>query len=205
MHSGFFLDAIDLVDQDGGASHSLATTPDVDELCSTPTTSVTPITSISDGIKVKYDTPSKTSSRTGTPKPISSLKLNLQEAFAKGSAKEDQMYELFGTQRHERVIRELNLKERRLEAKTLEKQYQRERERELHQREREREQQQHQLRMLQMQMMMTQGQNQRVLPAMAAMMQPPNQPPLDGFSLMPDPGEAVLPSGSSSSLSSSFL
>jgi hypothetical protein len=105
------------------------------------------------------------------------------------------MYELMGTQKHERVIGELRLKERRLEAKTLEKQYQRER---------EREQQQHQLRMLQMQMMMTQGQNQRVFPAMAAMMQPPNQPPLDGFSLMPDLGEAALPSGSSSSLSSSL-
>lgn len=193
MHRGFFLDAIDLVDQDGGASHSLATTPDVDELCSTPTTSATPITSIGDDIKVKYDNPSKTPSRTGTPKPISSLKLNIQEAFAKGSAKEDQMYELFGTQKHERVIGELRLKERKLEAKALEKQYQRERERE-----------QHQLRMLQMQMMMTQGQNQRVLPAMAAMMQPPNQPPLDGFSLMPNLGEAALPSGSSSSLSSSL-
>jgi hypothetical protein len=186
------LDAIDLVDQDGGASHSLATTPDVDEPFSTPITPATPITSIGD---VKYDTPSKTPSRTGTPKSISSLKLNIQEAFAKGSANEDQMYELMGTQKHERVIGELRLKERRLEAKTLEKQYQRER---------EREQQQHQLRMLQMQMMMTQGQNQRVFPAMAAMMQPPNQPPLDGFSLMPDLGEAALPSGSSSSLSSSL-
>jgi hypothetical protein len=31
-----------------------------------------------------------------------------------------------GTQKHERVIGELRLKERRLEAKTLEKQYQRE-------------------------------------------------------------------------------
>jgi hypothetical protein len=166
----------------------------------TPITPATPITSIGDGIKVKYDTPSKTPSRTGTPKSISSLKLNIQEAFAKGSANEDQMYELMGTQKHERVIGELRLKEHRLEAKTLEKQYQREQ----HQREREREQQQHQLRMLQMQMMMTQGQNQRVFPAMAAMMQPPNQPPLDGFSLMPDLGEAALPSGSSSSLSSSL-
>jgi hypothetical protein len=79
------------------------------------------------------------------------------------------------------------------------------REREQHQQEQhwqEQQQQQHQLCMLQMQMMMTQGQNQQVFPTMVAMMQPPNQPPLDGFSLMPNLGEAVLPSGSSSSLSS---
>jgi hypothetical protein len=110
------------------------------------------------------------SSRASTPKSRTLLKRTLQDAFAEGSAKENQILERLGTQKHERAIGELELKRRKLENKAMEKQHQREREHE-----------QHEFRMLQMQMMMSQKQQ-----SAPAMMQsrPQNQSLFDGFGLM---------------------
>ena len=96
------------------------------------------------------------------------LKRTLQDAFAKGSAKDSEVLERLGTQKHERAIGELELKRCKLENKAMEEQHQRERERE-----------QHEFRMMQMRIMMSQ--NQRAAPAM---MQPQNQPSFDGLGLM---------------------
>ena len=94
------------------------------------------------------------------------LKRTLQDAFAKGSAKDSEVLERLGTQKHERAIGELKLKRRKLENKAMEKQHQRERE-------------QHEFRMMQMRIIMSQ--NQRAAPVM---MQPQNQPSFDGLGLM---------------------
>jgi predicted NodU family carbamoyl transferase len=75
-------------------------------------------------------------------------KRTLQDAFAEGNAKENEILERLGTQKHERAIGELELKRRKLENKAMEKQHQRERERE-----------QHKIRMMQMRMMMSQNQH----------------------------------------------
>jgi hypothetical protein len=114
------------------------------------------------------------------------LKRTLQDAFAEGSAKENQILERLGTQKHERAIGELELKRRKLENKAMEKQHQCERERE-----------QHEFRMLQMRLMMTQ--NQQTVPTMQS--QP--QSSLEGFGLMAELTGTVLPS-ESSSLSTPF-
>jgi hypothetical protein len=93
------------------------------------------------------------------------------------------MLERLGAQKHERAIGEQELKRRKIEHKTMEKQHQRERERE-----------QHEFRMMQMRMMMTQ--NQRAMPMMT---QSSNQPPYnEGFGLMAELNDATLPSGTSS-------
>ena len=92
------------------------------------------------------------------------LKHTLPDAFAEGSAKDSEVLERLGTQKHERAIGELELKCRKLENKAMEKQHQRE---------------QHEFRMMQMRIMMSQ--NQR---AALAMMQPQNQPSFDGLGLM---------------------
>jgi hypothetical protein len=110
------------------------------------------------------------------------LKRTLQDAFAEGSAKENQILERLGTQKHERAIGELELKRRKLENKAMEKQHQRE---------------QHEFRMLQMRLMMTQ--NQQTVPTMQS--QP--QSSLEGFGLMAELTGTVLPS-ESSSLSTPF-
>jgi len=80
------------------------------------------------------------------------MKRTFQELFAEGSAKDNQMLEHLGTQKHERVLVELELKCRKLEHKTMEKQHQRERERDQH----EREHKQHEVRMLEMQLRISQ-------------------------------------------------
>jgi hypothetical protein len=98
-----------------------------------------------------------------------------------GNAKENQILERLGTQKHERHIGELELKRRKLEHKAMEKQHQRERERE-----------QHEFRMMQMRMMMSQNQQ-----AMPRLMQP-QDPLLEGLGLMAELNGATLPSESSS-------
>jgi hypothetical protein len=180
-----------LLVQDEGDLYSLRTTPDVEDVLrsagSTSVTPFTPLTSTTGTDKVKAEAPSKTPSRAGTPKSRLMLKRTLQDAFAEGSAKENQVLERLGTQKHERAIGELELKRRKLENKAMEKQHQRERERE-----------QHEFRMMQMRMMMSQ---QSVSMRLPSMMQPQNQPSLEGFGLMAELNAAVLPSESPSPLS----
>ena len=77
------------------------------------------------------------------------LKRTLQDAFAEGSAKENQILEHLGAQKHEHAIGELELKCWKMDHKAMEKQHQREL---------------HEFRMLQMQLMMTQ--NQQTAPGM---------------------------------------
>jgi hypothetical protein len=180
-----------LLVQDEGDPYSLRTTPDVEDVLrsagSTSVTPFTPLTSTTGTDKVKAEAPSKTPSRAGTPKSRLMLKRTLQDAFAEGSAKENQVLERLGTQKHERAIGELELKRRKLENKAMEKQHQREHERE-----------QHEFHMMQMRMMMSQ---QSVSMRLPSMMQPQNQPSLEGFGLMAELNAAVLPSESPSPLS----
>jgi len=81
-----------------------------------------------------------------TQKPRATTKCTFQELFAEGSAKDNQMLERLGTQKHEWVLVELELKCRKLEHKTMEKQHQCERECNQHQHEHE----QHEVCMLEM-------------------------------------------------------
>lgn len=181
-----FPDVIDLMFVQGEGGSDMPATFDGDNvLCSTSSTPATPLTSSVDSGKVKYEVASKTPSRASTPKSRSMLKRTLQDAFAEGSAKENQMLERLGTQKHERAIGELELKRRKLENKAMEKQHQRERERE-----------QHEFRMLQMRLMVTQRQQT------ALMMPSLPQSSLDGLGLM-DELTGNTPE-SSSSLSTPF-
>jgi hypothetical protein len=176
-----------LLVQDEGDPYSLRTTPNVEDVLrsagSTSVTPFTPLTSTSGTDKVKAEASSKTLSRAGTPKSRLMLKRTFQDAFAEGSAKENQVFERLGTQKHERAIGELELKRRKLENKAMEKQHQHE---------------QHEFRMMQMRMMMSQQSVSMWLPSM---MQPQNQPLLEGFGLMAELNAAVLPSESPSPLS----
>jgi hypothetical protein len=143
--------------------------------------------------KVKTEATSKTPS--STQKSRATMKRNFQDVFAEGSVKDSQLVERLGTQKHERVLGEQELKRQKLAQKVTEQQHQREREceqlqREQHQREREREQ--HEFRMLQMQVMMSQN-------AQGAM-QSRNQPSLEGLGFMAELNDAVLPSNSSYSI-----
>jgi hypothetical protein len=160
--------------------HSLPTmgsTPDLDVDGVIGSSGSTPLTSGANSVPVKYEAFSKTPSRSGTPKSRLTLKRSLQDAFAEGTAKESQILERLGTQKHERAIGELELKRRKLENKAMEKQHQRERERE-----------QHEFRMMQMRMMITQNQQ-----AMPRLMQP-QDPSLGDLGFMPG---TTLPSESS--------
>ena len=94
------------------------------------------------------------------------------------------MLERLGTQKHECVIGELELKRRKLDNKMIEKQHQC-----------ERECKQHEFRMMQMQMMMSQ--NQQAAPMV---MQSQNQPSFEGFGLMAELNDAILPSVSPDSI-----
>src|SRR6266849_2362066 len=107
-------------------------TPDSEDFfclaAATGSTSATPLTSSVDSSKIKYkaSSVSKTPSRASTPKSRSMLKRTLQDTFAEGSTKENQILEHLGTQKHERVIGELELKCRKMDHKAMEKQHQRE-------------------------------------------------------------------------------
>lgn len=176
----------DLVQNEG--DYSLCTTPDRDDTAhsASPMFS-TPFTSVAGGSKLRDDSVSKTPSRASTPgsKPRGNLKRTLQEALAEGSVKESQAIERLGSQKHERVLRELDLKRQKLENRALEQQHQRERERE-----------QHEFRMMQMQIIMSQ--NQQAVPgAMQA------QTSLGSFGLMGNLDPA-LASGSPSATSFSM-
>jgi hypothetical protein len=116
-----------------------------------------------------------------TQKSRATTKRTFQDVFAEGSAKENQMLERLGTQKHERALGEQELKRRKLEHKAMEKQHQRERERE-----------QHEFRMMQMRMMMSQ--NSQAAPTA---IQSQNQPSFETFGLMAELNDAILPSGSS--------
>jgi hypothetical protein len=178
----------------GEGSPDMPATPDTEGLfCSAASTSATPLTSSLDSSKIKYEAMSlSTPSRASTPKSSKSmLKRTLQDAFAEGSAKDNEVFERLGTQKHERAIGELELKRRKLENKAMEKQHQRERERE-----------QHEFRMLQMRMMM--AQNQQIAPTMqASAMQPQPQPSLD-FGLMSELTLPPVPPEPSPSLSTPY-
>jgi len=163
--------------QDDSDSFDLRATPDGDDGIPSPisasATAFTPLSSTAGGSKAKAEATSKTSSRASAPSATKSrtlLKRTLQDAFAEGSAKENQVLERLATQKHERAIGELELKRRKLENKAMEKQHQRERERE-----------QHEFRVMQMRMMM--AQNQQSGPAMMQS-RPQNQSLFDGFGLM---------------------
>src|SRR6266849_3423149 len=159
-------------------------TPDSEDFfcpaAATGSTSATPLTSSMDSSKIKYEASSvsKTPSHAGTPKSRSMLKQTLQDAFAKGSVKENQILEHLEAQKHERAIGELELKHRKMDYKAMVKQHQRECEHKLHE-----------LCMLQMRLMMTQ--NQQTAPGMQVLgMQASPQSLLDGFRLM---SELTLP------------
>jgi hypothetical protein len=164
---------------DGLGSYSLPTMPGIrDTPFSASSSSFAPHTPTPNFSNVAV---SKASSRAGTPKPKSASKRTLQDVLAEGSAKDSQVIERLGTQKHERVIVELDLKHRKLDHMVMKEQHQRERERE-----------QHEFRMLQMRMMMLKNQ-----PAASGLLVSQDS---DGFgSLM---GELNAPTGSSSSLNS---
>jgi hypothetical protein len=195
----FFSTWTDLMFVQGEGGPDMPATPDSEDFfcpaAATGSTSATPLTSSADSSKIKYEasSASKTPSRSGTPKSRSMLKRTLQDTFAEGSAKENQILERLGTQKHERAIGELELKRRKMEHKAMEKQHQRERERE-----------EHEFRMLRMRLMITQ--NQQTAPGMQVPgmqvpgmqvpgMQAPPQSSLNGFGLM---SELTLPESSSS-------
>src|SRR6267154_5588582 len=103
-------------------------------------------------------------------------KCTLQDAFAEGSAKENQVLEHLGTQKHECAIGELDLKRRKLKNKAMEKQHQHE---------------QHEFRMMQMRVMMSQSWQGAL-----TMMQSQNQPSFEGLGLMGELNGATLSSES---------
>src|SRR6266852_3673325 len=164
-------------------------TPDSEDFfclaAATGSTSAMPLTSSVDSSKIKYEASSvsKMPSRAGTPKSRSMLKWTLQDVFAEGSVKENQILEHLGAQKHEHAIGELELKRQKMDHKAMKKQHQREREHELHE-----------FHMLQMWLMMTQNQ-QTALGMQVPEMQVPPQSSLDGFGLM---SELTLPELSSS-------
>src|SRR6266849_11043001 len=177
----------------GEGGPDMPATPDSEDFfclaAMTGSTSATPLMSSVDSSKIKYEASSvsKTPSCASTPKLRLILKRTLQDVFAEGSAKENQILERLGAQKHERVIGELELKHQKMDHKAMEKQHQREREHELHE-----------FHMLQMRLMMTQ--NQQTAPGMQVPgmqvpgMQVPPQLSLDGFGLM---SELTLPELSS--------
>jgi hypothetical protein len=114
-------------------------------------------------------------SQASTPKLRPTLKHTLQDIFAEGSAKENQILEHLGTQKHKHAIGELELKCRKLDHKVMEKQHQCEHE-------------QHEFHIMQMQMIMSQNQP-------LAMMQSQNQS-FEGLGLMANLNDAMLPSES---------
>ncbi len=156
----------------------------------TGSTSATPLTSSVDSSKIKYEalSVSKMPFCASTLKSRLMLKRTLQDVFAEGSVKENQILERLGAQKHERVIGKLELKRWKMDHKVTEKQHQCERKHELHE-----------FRMLQMRLMMTQNQQTALgmqVPGMQVPgMQAPPQSSLDGFGLM---SELTLPELSSS-------
>lgn len=96
---------------------------------------------------------------------------SLKDVFAEGSARENQMLEHLGAQKHERAIGEQELK-------VMERQHQRECKHE-----------QHEYRMMQMHIVM--AQNQRATPSSGS------QPPYEGLGLMAELNDALLPPDSS--------
>jgi hypothetical protein len=171
------LSYISLLAQDESDSYNICATPDRGLTSSTSSTSITPFMSIAGSSKLKSEVGLKPSSRASTPKSRSLLKRTLQDSLAEGSARDAELLERLGTQKHERAIVELELKRRKLENRAMEKQHQRERERE-----------EHEFRMMQMRIRMAQSQ-----PAAPGMMQPQNQLPLNGFGLMDELNDPTLP------------
>jgi len=105
--------------------------PDGDDIiCSASSTSVMTFTTAGSS-KVKAKATSKTPLQASTPRSRT-MKHTLQDAFAEGSAKDSEVLEHPGTQKHERAIGELELKCRKLENKATEKQHQHEQERKQH-------------------------------------------------------------------------
>ena len=134
--------------------------------------------------KVKTGVTSRTPS--SSQKSKVTMKRTFQDAFAEGSVKDAQMLEHLGTQKHERVIGEQELKCYKLEHKAMDKQHQREHE------QCERECEQHKYHMMQMQLMMSQ--NSQGAPVVTWSQ---NQPSFEGFGLMAELGDAIVPSDSS--------
>jgi hypothetical protein len=104
-------------------------------------------------------------------------KHTLQDAFAEGSAKDNQILDRLGTQKHERALGEMELKRRKLENKAMEKQHQRE---------------QHEFHMMQMRIMMSQSRQT------APTMQSQNPSLFEGFGLMAELNDAASTSESPS-------
>lgn len=113
-----------------------------------------------------------------TQKSRGMMKRTLQDVFAEGSAKENEMLECLRMQRHERALGEQELKRRKLDQKLLEKQHQRERERDAHE-----------YRMMQMQMQAGVMPNSRGAPAM-------RNERSEGFGLLAELNDPMLPPGS---------
>ena len=85
--------------------------------------SLTPTTAGSGSLSIKTEATSNTPSCASTPRSRTMIKHTLQDAFAKGSAKDSQMIKHLGTQKHKCAIGELELKRRKLENKAMEKQH----------------------------------------------------------------------------------
>jgi hypothetical protein len=106
MCTASFIDVFNLfLVQDEGDLYSLRATPDDDSLNpSAGSSSVTPFMSVASSSKVKSEAASVMPSRASTPKSRPMSKCSLQDAFAEGSAKENQVLERLGTQKHECAI-----------------------------------------------------------------------------------------------------
>jgi hypothetical protein len=170
----------------------------------TPPTASEPLTSTAGNTNVKAEVTSKMPF--GTQKSRAATKRTFQDVFTDGSAKDNQVLERLGTQKHERVLGEQELKRQKLEQKAMDKQHQREREREQgvrerereqgererererNQHEREREREQHEFRMLKMRMMISQNSH-----GASVVTQSQNQPSFEGFGLMAELNDVSLP------------
>ena len=93
-----------------------------DTIGSASSTLITLLISVAGSSKVKSEAVSKMPSCPSTPGPKSGLLLKhtLQDAFAEGSAKENQTLKHLGMQKHQHAIGELKLKHCKLENKVME-------------------------------------------------------------------------------------
>jgi hypothetical protein len=132
----------------------------------------------STGSNLKFKAAGTSAGKTPAQRPKAAAKntgvLNLQDILDRldSSAKDSDMLGQLGTQKHERTLGMQDLKRRKLEQISLEKQHQRERERD-----------QHEYRMLQMRVAMSRNEQ--------------STPSFNGLGLMAELNEGLLPSGSS--------
>jgi hypothetical protein len=136
------------------------------------------------GRKAKADVGSRVLS--STHKSKTTVK-TLKDILAEGSTNDNQLVERLGTQKHERVIGEQELKRRKLENRILERKHQREREHE-----------EHEFRMMQLRMAMSQGDRGTSMMLQSAPTQ--TRSSFEGLGLMAELNDSLLPSTSNYSV-----